>query len=133
MRAMAIFIVIAALGFFHVISSEVTGSCFVAWLVALTIYGQVNIDLDKPIESNAVIPPHGLGGYVADAEYVSPPPQGGDATIPVESRNANLGYTTKDVVNALLYIGQALAGQERASDSQYDEPVATYPPMEMEQ
>jgi hypothetical protein len=115
MLAMIIFIAIAALGLFHVISDEVTGVCFVAWLVALMIYGQVNIDLDKPIESNAVIPPHG-----------------GDATIPVESRQ-DTGYTTKDVVNALLYIGQALARQESASDSQYDEPQATYPPMEMKQ
>lgn len=132
MFAMIVFIAIAALGLFHVISSEVTGVCFVAWFVALMIYGQVSIDLDKPIESNAVIPPHGLGGYVADTEHVSPPPQGGDATIPVESRS-DLGYTTKDVVNALLYIGAALGRQERASDSQYDEPIATYPPMEMKQ
>jgi hypothetical protein len=129
MLAMIIFIAIAALGLFHVISAQVTGVCFVAWLVVLVIYSQVSIDLDKPIEPDILVPPRGLGGYVADSEYVSPPPQGGDATIPVESRSDS-GYTTKDVVDALLYIGQALARQERASDDSYDEPVATYPPME---
>lgn len=137
MRAMTIFIIIAVLGFFHVISSEATGWCFAVWFVVMVAYSQLsdpfkNATLFEERAESDLIPPQGLGGYVADSEYVSPPPQGGDATIPVESRS-DFGYTTKEVVDALLYIGQALTRQESASDSKYDEPQATYPVMTMEQ
>lgn len=77
--------------------------------------------LEEPDLENAF--PLGRSGFVS-------PPQGGNATIPVESRQG--GLTTRDVVTALAALGRALACPEKASDSQYDEPQATYPEMVME-
>ena len=84
--AMLIFILIAALGLFHVLIVKATAWGFVAWFVALVVY---NMTRKEPKTSTAepnldkVFPL----SYKSPIEYSEShvPPQGGDATVPVIS------------------------------------------------
>jgi hypothetical protein len=156
MIPMILFALIAALGFFHVISSEVTACGFLAWFFVMVVRSVVLRAIDESKEEPECIPPVGLGGCLA-------PPQGGDATIPtrrlvpsglgsdapilpmrIKSRYGHsfevnvptyvYGYTAKEVADGLALMasaGKITVGSEEAEQlPAYDEPKACYP-MEM--
>lgn len=83
--AMTIFGITLLLGTIYAFSIGAT-----AWGIALCIVAllccsvKISVSHTEDEEKDRV-PSVGLGGYIADTQYVSLPPQGGDATIPVIS------------------------------------------------
>lgn len=156
---MGTFILIAVLGFFHVISIQATAWCFVAWFVALVLYSMVRIepraepDLENAFplgkshlvtskSDEALIPPRGLGGYVPDAKYIP----NLIAKAAFDDWNAITGKISDPPYGgpsnpAFLALVEAIdarlshedARPAEKSDKSYDEPQATYPEMTMEQ
>lgn len=152
--AMTTFILIAVLGFFHAISAQTTAWCFVAWFAVLVVHSQVS----NPFKGHSIFEeraePDLDNAFPLGKSHVVSPPQGGDATIPVQrelthgemrqwalqAREVTGGRQRNTALLSLMkMIEQEIekrkdnSEMQEKSDSKYDEPQATYPEMTMEQ
>lgn len=129
--AMTTFILIAILGFFHALSAETTAWWFVIWFVVLVIHSQVSNPFKKRSIFEERAEPDLKDAFPLGKSHVVSPPQGGDATIPVQ-REAYSDPTIRlmKLLEREIYMRGTIVS---SSDVSYDEPQATYPEMTMEQ
>lgn len=128
--AMSAFLTIVALGLFHVTSAEVTGVCFVSWFVVMFACSEMRDPFKKRSIFEERAEPDLENAFPLGKSHLVSPPQGGDATIPVD-REVYLNPTVKlmKLIEREIYMRSTTVD---SSDNSYDEPRATYPEMTME-